>query len=255
MRLRLRCGCKALQKTCQMTGRFDKIVKSQTWVSQLWDSSLRLDHCFSAFLILVEVDFPLLSSPSIGRVSYMKRKWFSFATTVRELVLVRKRFNSVGNWLRQLKTCDARTKRNLNKRLVSLSLVGHFKKGFSLTVDLFVTLFFSLSQFFVFLFFFFSFVSLVKARETPRQAPTACLGCTSFRSTPQSLPSSFSMLPMQVSVGFCRRGKPMEVIAGCMLFFLGPILHQAPLVFSERPSTIHLLGCIPDESPRAHMKP
>jgi hypothetical protein len=33
------------------------------------------------------------------------------------------------------------------------------------------------------------------------------------------------MLPTQVSSGFCRRGDPMEVISGCILFFLGGILH------------------------------
>ena len=84
-----------LQKTCQMTGRIDKMVKSETWVRELRNlGSLRV------LIRLVEVDFPLLSSPSIGWVSYKKRKWFSFATTVRELVLERKSFNSVGNWLR-----------------------------------------------------------------------------------------------------------------------------------------------------------
>ena len=39
-------------------------------------------------------------------------------------------------------------------------------------------------------------------------------GCTSFRSTPQAVPSSFSMLPTQVSPIFCRRGKPMDANAG-----------------------------------------
>jgi hypothetical protein len=33
------------------------------------------------------------------------------------------------------------------------------------------------------------------------------------------------MLPTQVSSGFCRRGDPMEVISGCILLFLGGILH------------------------------
>ena len=47
---------------------------------------------------------------------------------------------------------------------------------------------------------------------------------TSFLTTPQTVPSSFSMLPTHIC-GFYRRGKPMEVIVGCVCFFLGPIQH------------------------------